>query len=471
MINRPRLFRLLLSLALALGSALHSAAIAADVPDGTGAKALVFKGATIFPVASAPIENGILVVRNGLIEAVGAADGTPIPSGAQVIDATGKSIMPGIIDAHSHMGVYSWPGVSANDDGNEATAPVTAQIRAEDSVNLEDPAYGRARAGGVTSVLVLPGSANIIGGEGVVLKLIPGALLSKMKMPEAPRQLKMAMGENPKRVYGGKGQFPSTRMGTMAKLREVFTKAIEHKFKLEKFENDKKKFARQRAKFERERAEAQTSGTLFEEEEPDEPTPPERDPLSETLIDVMDGKLRVQVHCYRKDDILDIIRISDEFGFKITALHHVLEGYKVADLLAERGIACCTWPDWWGFKMEAYDATPLAPQILQKAGVLLVFKSDSSDVVQRMYMEAAKGVKYGLTEEQALRTITLNPAKVLGIDKWVGSLEAGKQADFAVFSKPPLDAYTLCERTFINGEQVFDRAAEESARAHGEFRK
>ncbi len=453
----------------ALALLLLLVASALGAPDGSGDRPLAFKGATLLPISGDPIPNGTIVIRRGLIEEVGPSASVAVPADAETIDASGKWIMPGIIDAHSHMGVYSWPGVDANSDGNEATAPVTAQIRAEDSVNLEDPAFARARAGGVTTVLVLPGSANIIGGEGVVLRLVPGALLEGMKFPGAPRHLKMAMGENPKRVYGGKGQVPSTRMGIMAVLRENFTKAVEYQFRREKYEREKKKYDEKMRKYPLEKAEAEKKGAKFEDEEPEAPVPPEHDALCETLVDVMQGRVRVQVHCYRKDDILDIIRISDEFGFRITALHHALEAYKVADELAQRGIACCTWPDWWGFKMEAYDATPLAPTILQGAGVLVVFKSDSSDLVQRMYTEAAKGVKYGLTEREALAAITLNPAKVLGVDEWVGSLEKGKRADIAVFSKSPLDATTLCELTLIDGRVVFDRAAADAARDRKEY--
>jgi imidazolonepropionase-like amidohydrolase len=461
-----------------LNKALATVAMAAIIPmiafaappyDGSGSTPLALKGGKIYRITSPPIDSGTIIIRNGLIEEVGGINQVTIPSDAVVVDMAGKSILPGIIDAHSHMGVYSWPGVEANSDGNEATAPVTAQVRAEDGINLEDPAFARARAGGVTTVMVLPGSANIIGGEGVVLKLKPAALLSGMKMAEAPRQMKMAMGENPKRVYGGRDQLPSTRMGTMAKLREVFTKAIEQKMKIEKFETDTTKYEDKKLRWEAKRDEAAKSGKAFDDDEPEKPTPPAKDALSDALIDVMDGKVRVHVHCYRKDDIQDIIRISDEFGFQIVAIHHALEAYKLAEELAQRNIGVATWPDWWGFKMEAYDATPLAPTILVHAGVLTIFKSDSSDIVQRMYTEAAKGVKYGLTEDEALATITLNPAKILGIDQWVGSIEKGKQADIAVFSRSPLDIYTRVDMTFIDGRQVFDRATDEATVTHKEF--
>ncbi|MDX2177388.1 MAG: amidohydrolase [Candidatus Sumerlaeia bacterium] len=456
----------------ALAAAACAALLAAALPaqhgglDATGERAVAFTGATILTVSGEPLADGTLVLRNGLVEAVGPSASTTVPAGAAVVDASGKFIMPGIIDAHSHMGVYSWPGVEANSDGNEMTAPVTAQVRAEDSVNLEDPAFERARAGGVTTVLVLPGSGNMISGEGVVLKLRPVPVLEAMKMAEAPRQLKMAMGENPKRVYGGRGQLPSTRMGLMAKLRETFTKAEEYRAKKARHAEAVARYEAKLAEYEAHAA----AGALKEDEErPEAPDPPEFDALNETLVDVLEGRVRVNVHCYRRDDIEDILRISDEYGFPIASLHHALEAYKLAPELARRRIAVATWPDWWGFKMEAWDATPEAVAILANAGVNTVLKSDSSDVVQRMFHEAAKARKYGMTEPQALASITLAPAKALGIDKWVGSLEPGKHADVAVFSKHPFDMYTRVEMTFIDGRQVFDRAEYEAAQTHPEY--
>lgn len=408
-------------------------------------------GAHVIPVAGPEISKGAVVWKNGLIEAVGAEGKVPIPPDAEVVRADGKYLMPGIIDTHSHMGVYSWPGVEANSDGNEMTAPITAQVRAEDAINLEDPAWERARAGGVTTALILPGSGNMIGGEGVVLKLRPNQLLDGMKLAGAPRQLKMAMGENPKRVYGGKGQMPSTRMGIMAKHREVWTKAKEYAEKQARHQEKLARFA------EKEAAHAKKLDEGKDSDAPDRPEPPEFDGMLSTLADVLAGKVRVQVHCYRKDDIMDILRVSDEFGFKIAALHHVLEGYKVPEELVARGIGASTWPDWWGFKMESHDGIPQGMAIMANAGVVVALQSDSANIGQRLYHEAAKAAKYGMTRQQALESITINGAKILGTDKQIGTLEPGKSADFAIYSADPFDMYATVEKTWIDGVQVFDR--------------
>lgn len=443
-----RSFRLVCALALC---GLVSAVCGAGF-DGSGAKPLAIRGGTVYPITAEPIERGVVIVRKGLIEAVGAEGTVAIPPDAEILDATGLHVLPGFIDTHSHMGVYSWPGVEANSDGNEATAPVTAQVRAEDAINLDDPAFERARRGGITSCLIIPGSANIIGGEGVVVKLRPNMLVSGMKFKEAPRQIKMAMGENPKRVYGGRGELPSTRMGIVAKLREVFTKAKEYRDKKTRHADSLARYTKKKEAWD-----ALPADKRATTDEPEKPEAPEHDALYETLVDVMEGRVRVQVHCYRKDDVLDIIRISDEFGFKIAALHHILEGYKVAEELAARGIGAVTWPDWWGFKMEAYDAVPQNLAIMANAGVLVAIHSDSADTVQRFYNEASKAEKWGMTDKQALESITINPAKVLGIEAHVGSLEAGKHADIAIMGGPPLDYYSLVRMTFIDGRQVFDR--------------
>jgi imidazolonepropionase-like amidohydrolase len=408
--------------------------------------------ATIHPITAPVMEGATIVLSGGEITAIGPAGEVEVPGDAVVIDGTGRHVLPGFIDSHSHMGVYSWPSVEANSDGNEMTSPVTAHVRAEDALNLEDPAYERARAGGVTACLILPGSGNMIGGEGVVVKLRPNTLMSGMKMAEAPRHIKMAMGENPKRVYGNRGELPSTRMGIVAKFREVFTEAREYRDAQQRHEEALARHERAVARHEAKLAAGEDS------DEPERPAPPEANALSQTLVDVMEGRVRVNVHSYRKDDIEDILRVSDEFGFRVSALHHVLEGYKLAPELARRGIAACTWPDWWGFKMEAYDATPYNMAIMADAGVTVALHSDSPDIVQRFPHEAAKAVKYGMTEEQALASITINPARVLGIDQWVGSLETGKHADVVVMSGPPLDMYSLVEHTFIDGVHVFDRA-------------
>lgn len=429
----------------AIAAAACALGLAAAAPAQEQATAI--RGALIHPIAAPAIPDGTIVFQDGVILAVGPADEIAIPDGARVFDGMGKTVLPGLIDTHSHLGVYSWPGVAGNSDGNESTAPLTAQVRALDAFNTQDPAIDLARAGGITTILVLPGSANLVGGEGVVMKLRPNALADEMRMAEAPRQLKMAMGENPKRVYGGRGQMPATRMGIVAKLRESFIKA-------EEYRDARNRHAERLARYAAELAEHEAGER---EERPDRPDWFERKPLEEVLADVLDGEILVQVHCYRVDDIMDILRVADEFGFRIQALHHVLEGYKVADLLAERGIGASTWPDWWGFKLEAWDATPYNMAILANAGVLTAMQSDSPNTIQRFPHEAAKAMKYGMTEQQALESITLAGARMLGIDEWVGTLEPGKHADIAVLSGPWNDMYTLNEMTFIDGELVFVR--------------
>lgn len=388
-------------------------------------------GGTVLPVTSAPIENGVVLIENGAIKAVGKASEVQIPEGFEKIDVTGKYVMPGIIDSHSHMGVYSWPSVSANSDGNEAVDPITPNMRVEDAINTEDPAFKRAVAGGVTSCLVIPGSANMIGGLGMVLKLRIGNRIAEMQYQKAKRSMKMASGENPKRVYGGRTQLPSTRMGNFAVLRDYFQKAKEYKQKWLTYEEKKAKG--------------------------DDVQPPEFDAKLDALTQVLDGKVLVQIHCYRADEILTLLSISNEFGFKIRGLHHCLDGYKVADQIAKYGCAVATFADWWGYKVEAWDAIPQAPAILAAKGVRVTMHSDSPDIGQRLFHEAAKCVKYGMAEDEALKTITIHPAWMLGIDSYTGSLEVGKDADIAVFSKHPFDMYTLCDMTFIDGEIVFDR--------------
>lgn len=393
-------------------------------PALAGAFAVV--NVTALPISGPPIEGASVVVREGRIEAIGA--GVALPAGIEVIDGGGGWLMPGIIDVHSHMGVYSWPGAKAHGDGNEATDPVTARVRAEDSVHVADPAFARARAGGVTTIHVLPGSANIVGGESVVLKLRPSRTLAGMRFTEAPRGIKMACGENPKRVYQGDVDGPSTRMGNLAAMRQMFQAALDYRQARRSFRD-----------------------------------PPPVDHDLQTLLDVMDGRVLVHVHCYRADDIEGIYRVMDEYGVKVKSIQHSLEAYKVRDLLAAHGTGIATWPDWWGFKMEAWDGIPHNAALVKAVGVPVALHSDSANVVQRMYTEAAKVVRYGMSEEDALESITLDPARMLGIDPWVGSLEVGKQADLALFSRHPLDVTTLVQRTWIDGELVYDRAAEEAA--------
>jgi imidazolonepropionase-like amidohydrolase len=411
-------------LTLALSISLSIRAGAASAED------LFITNGRIVPIAGDAFQ-GSLLVKDGKIAALGPD--LPAPSGARVIDMRGGSAIPGMIDAHSHMGVYPWPEAPAHDDGNEATDPITAQVRAMDAIYLEDPAFERALAGGVTTVLVIPGSANLIGGEGAVLKLRLGGTLDDMLFPDAPRIIKMAFGENPKRVYGGKNKTPATRMGNASVLRGAFVKATEYKRKWGEYQGGKK-----------------------------EGDPPDRDLQLETLADVIDGKVLVQIHCYRKDEMLRLIDIADEFGWKIRAFHHALEAYKVADALVERGIGVATWPDWWGFKLEAWDAIPQNASIVLRKGGHAALKSDSPNTVQRMNHEAAKMVRYaGLTEREALSLVTSEPAWILGIEDRVGTLEAGKDADIVIFDGDPLSVYSRVSMTIIDGKPEYERATQQ----------
>lgn len=380
--------------------------------------------ATVLPISGPPIVDGTVLVEDGRITAVGA--GLAVPEGTpEVVDATGMFLMPGIIDLHSHMGVYPWPHGDAHADGNEMIHPITPHVRAEDGVRVADPAFGLARAGGVTSVLVLPGSGNLMGGQGAPLKLRKVRTLAEMRFEAAPRAIKMACGENPKRVYKEDAMGPMTRMGNLAWMRSSFQAARDYRV-----------------------ARSQSAD------------PVALDPMMETLLDVLDGEIRVHVHCYRHDDIEGIIRVMEEFDVQVTAFHHALEAYKVRDLLVEHGAGIATWPDWWGFKLEAYDAIPQNMQLVKDTGVSVALHSDSPNTVQRLYTEAAKVVGYGMSEADALETITLDPAKLLGVEHRVGTIEPGKDADLALFSKHPLDVTTLVQRTWIDGELVYDRATE-----------
>lgn len=382
---------------------------------------------TIIPVSSPIQEQSTILFEDGLIVAVG--QDVEVPTGATIVDGTDQYVMPGLIDVHSHMGVYPWPGARAHGDGNEATDPVTARVRAEDSFKVEDPALARARAGGITTIQVLPGSANLIGGETVTLKLRPARTLEGLRFEGAPRGIKMACGENPKRVYSGDENGPQTRMGNLAYMRQVFQSAKDY--------------------------EERRAGK----------NPPPMDHNQETIVDVLNGDVRVHIHCYRHDDIEGIYRVMDEFDIQVASFQHALEAYKVRDIIIDHGTSIATWPDWWGFKMEAYDATPYNATLFKQAGGVVALHSDSPNTIQRMYTEAAKQQRYGLTEEQVLEMITLDPAKQLGIENKVGTIEVGKHADIVMFNKHPLDAYTLVVKTWIDGELVYNRSVESTPNA------
>jgi len=349
------------------------------------------------------------------------------------VDGTGKWVTPGIIDVHSHLGVYAAPATDAESDGNELTGPVTAEVWAEHSFWPQDPQIPLAIAGGVTTIQALPGSGNLIGGRSAVLKLIPTRTVQAMKFPGAHYGLKMACGENPKRVYGRRNQFPSTRMGNVAGYRGAFIQAEEYRRKWDAWNRDHKG------------------------------DPPDRNLRLETLAEVLRGNIYVQNHCYRADEMAQMLDLAREFGFKIRAFHHAVESYKIGDLLAQAGTASAVWADWYGFKEEAMDGIQQNAALLQQAGARITLHSDDPGGIQRLNQETAKAMYAGqragipVTRDQALRWITANPAWVLGLDSVVGTLEPGKMADVVLWSGDPFSVYSKAVQVYNDGWLVYDR--------------
>jgi imidazolonepropionase-like amidohydrolase len=390
---------------------------------------VVIRNATIMTATGQEIQGGSILFREGRIVAVGAT--VDAPADAVVVDGTGKWVTPGVIDTHSHLGVYAAPSTSAESDGNEATNPVTAEVWAEHSVWPQDPQIPLAIAGGVTTIEVLPGSANLIGGRSAILKLVPARSVQEMKFPGAHYGLKMACGENPKRVYQNRG--PSTRMGNMAGYREAFIDAEQYRRKWDKWNKDHQGDA------------------------------PQRDLKLESLAEVLRGNIFVQNHCYRADEMVQMLDLAHEFGFKIRSFHHAVEAYKIADILAREGTAVSIWADWWGFKEEAMDGIYENAALVQQAGGRAVIHSDDASGIQRLNQEAAKAMYHGrragipVTRDQALRWFTANPAWVLGLDSLVGTLEVGKMADVVVWSADPLSVYARAVQVYNDGWLVYDR--------------
>jgi imidazolonepropionase-like amidohydrolase len=390
---------------------------------------VLIKNGTVLTITHGRIEHGNIYIKDGKIVAIGAD--VTAPATATVIDATNKFVMPGIVDSHSHMALG---GDTDRDDVNEATSPVTPQVRMVDAFHYVDKALYHALAGGVTTALLLHGSANMIGGQDVVIKLKYGLGRDDMIFPNAPISIKMASGENPERVYGSRNQMPSTRMGNFAVLRQALLDGQQYAKDWDDY-NAKVKAGDKDAK------------------------PPKRDLKLEALADIVQNKFLVQIHCYRADEFLTEMAIAHEFGYRIRAFHHALEVYKVADEVAANGVAMATWGDWWGYKHEAYDATPWDAVISMRKGVRVAIKSDSDDLTRRLNQEAAKTMRYGgATEDEALRMITINPAWIVGVDDRVGSLEPGKDADIVIWNVDPLSTYALAEKVLIDGDVFFDRS-------------
>ena len=393
-------------------------------------EAVVLRGATVLTGTGERLDGADVAMRDGRIVAVGDSIDS---AGSAVVDASGMWVTPGVIDVHSHLGAYPSPGVNAHSDGNEATDPNTAEVWAEHSVWPQDPGFVTALAGGVTTLQVLPGSANLFGGRGVTLKNVPGQSVMEMKFPDAPHGLKMACGENPKRVYGGQGRSPSTRMGNVAGYRAAWIQAADYNRKMQ--------------------AAASGRGEA-----------PTRDLKLDTLAGVLNGEILVHNHCYRADEMAVMFEIAKEFGYKITAFHHGVEAYKIADLLRENDTCAAIWADWYGFKMEAFDGIRENAAILDRAGACTVMHSDSATGIQRLNQESAKvmgaaaRVGIDIPPERAIRWITANAAKALGIDDVTGTLEAGKMADVTVWDGNPFSVYTKAQRVYIDGALVYDRA-------------
>src|SRR5262244_2110424 len=391
---------------------------------------VAIRNATLLTVTHGTIQNGTIVLRDGKISAIGP--NVSVPSGADIVDAAGKFVSPGIIDCHSHI---------AADSINEGGTTVSSMTGIEDVFNPSDADIYRDLAGGLTTANVLHGSANPIGGKNYVIKLRWGKPRAEDYAFEgAMPGIKFALGENPKRPGGGAGgrqgtgplRYPATRMGVEYVIRDAFTRAKAYQQEWQEYDRRKK------------------AGENV--------VAPRRDLQLEPLVEILEGKRLVHAHCYRSDEILMLLRVADEFGFKIRTLQHVLEGYKVAKEIAEHGAGASTFSDWWAYKLEAYDAIPYNAAIMTRKGVLVSLNSDSAELMRHLNDEAAKTMKYGgLTETEALSLITINPAKQLAIDNHVGSIEVGKDADITIYDKHPLSNFAKVQKVLIDGDVYFDR--------------
>ncbi|MDO6569251.1 amidohydrolase [Alteromonas sp. 1_MG-2023] len=390
------------------------------------------------------IEDGAIYFADGKVQAVAdIQNGQTLetPENVTTIDGEGKWVTPGIIDNHSHLGVYPSPSTHSHSDGNEKTDPVTGQVWAEHSVWPQDPGFNRALAGGVTSLQILPGSANLFGGRSVVLKNVPNRTMQSMKFPDAPYGMKMACGENPKRVYGNKGG-PATRMGNVAGYRQAWADAQDYKRKWERYEQEYK--------------------------DGSNPKAPKRDLNLETLAGVLDGDIRVHMHCYRADEMAVMMDVMKEFNYQISTFHHAVEAYKIADTLKQNNVCSAMWADWWGFKMEAYDGIRENIPAVHNAGACAIVHSDSDLGIQRLNQEAAKAWSDGkragidISIEEAWLWLSANPAKSMGVFDKTGSLEVGKQADIVLWSGNPFSSYTKADKVYIDGGLAYSMDDEAS---------
>jgi imidazolonepropionase-like amidohydrolase len=415
------------------------AAFAAFTPRTTcaqGPSAIFIQNATILTVTHGNIEHGSILIRDGKIAAVGAD--LKAPADATVIDATGQFVMPGIIDCHSHIAV----------DGsvNEAGPAVSSMANIADVLNPDDIDIYRDLAGGVTTANILHGSANPIGGQTVVIKLRWGKPAADLPFQGALPGIKFALGENPKHSNfptppGVTPRYPGTRLGVEEVIRQAFIEAREYKKQWDDY-NQRKSAGEQNL------------------------IPPRRDVRLDPLVEVMEGKRYVHAHCYRADEILMLIRVANEFGFKVRTFQHVLEGYKIADEIAASGAGGSTFSDWWAYKMEAFDAIPYNAALMAERGVVVSINSDDAQEARQLNQEAAKTMKYGgVSANDALKLITLNPAIQLGIDARTGSIDVGKDADLAIYNHDPLSVYAVVQKTLIDGQVYFDRQRDIAERA------
>jgi imidazolonepropionase-like amidohydrolase len=398
----------------------------------------LIRGVTVLTGTGERLDAADVLIVAGRIKAVGR--NLQAPADAQIVDGHDRWVTPGFIDVHSHLGVYPSPQVRGNSDGNEASNPVTANVWAEHSIWPQDPGFTTARIGGITAMQILPGSANLIGGRSVVLKNVPSVTYQGMKFPGAPQGLKMACGENPKRVYGSDKKFPETRMGNVAGYRAQWIEAQE-------YVRDQDEYQRKIAAGEK------------------DAKPVKRDLRLDTLAAALRGEILVHQHCYRADEMATVIDMSKEFGYHVAAFHHASEAYKIANLLAENHVCAAMWADWWGFKMESYDGIPENIALVDAApGGCAIVHSDSEEGIQRLNQEAGKAMTAGrraglaISPEHAITWLTANPAKALGILDQTGTLEPGKMADVVVWNRDPFSVYALTDLVFIDGVVQYDRA-------------
>jgi len=411
---------------LTAAGALALFAFVAIAPAHAAAQDVAIRNATILTIANGTIENGTIVVRGGRITAVGRSADVNVPAGVTVIDGTGMYVMPGLIDAHSHAALDG----GLNEGAESVTPEVVVQVRAD------DPTIFRALAGGVTSALLLHGSANTVGGQGAIIKMRWGQPAEQLMFEGAPRIVKFALGENVTRASSGQPdserRYPKSRMGVEQLLRWWFTQAKAYEAAWQAHEQER---SRNR-----------------------DAVPPRRDLRLQALVDIMNGDIRVHAHSYRGDEILMLMRVAEDFDFRINTFQHVLEGYKVADEMAKHGAMASTFAEMWAYKVEAADAVPHNMAIMSAAGVTVSVNSDSGERIRRLYQEAAMGMKYGgMSENDALKMVTLNPAKQLGVDGRVGTIEVGKDADIAIFNGHPFAPASRVEKTLVDGRVLFDR--------------